>query len=502
MNNVKAILLALLGAWLLIGTRFAQHHHLTAEELERDAERALEFERREWVAGEKFVEREWGIVEGAVEREARLGAEAAKRVLERFEAPEAKRLQERFEAPPPPVPTELTHDIWRRVGRPPIKLPDGPFVKENDALHGDVTTHRRENPDFRERVERTQDKTVEPGCDWRQCFDDRKKAKCLHFCREDARPSDEAPSTYVPDPGAIRKRWLANPTSLPKELCEPYTVQGARGVDTNKRLLDEAPIRASPFVERKGPRLFCVMYTTAESHATHVRAAVETWAPGCDGFVAFSTESDPSLNAVKIEHQGEEAYMNMWQKLRSIWSYVHEHYASEYDFFFAGGEDLYVLPQNLRDFLTGKDPSQPQLLGRRFRDYGRNLFNSGGAGYVLSRGALAAFAEHKDDAVCSPSLKTPTEDVQIAKCLKNTVGIEPEDTRDSEGRERFHPFAPGHMLTIKPPAQGQPRDWFYDYTKEWPPLPGAECCSSGSVSFHYLKKPAMVRHVHAVLYDC
>ena len=35
MNNVKAILLALLGAWLLIGTRFAQHHHLTAEELER-----------------------------------------------------------------------------------------------------------------------------------------------------------------------------------------------------------------------------------------------------------------------------------------------------------------------------------------------------------------------------------------------------------------------------------------------------------------------------------
>ena len=134
MNNVKALLLALLGAWLLIGTRFAQHHHLTAEELERDAEKALEFERREWIAGEKFVEREWSIVEGAVEREARLGAEAAKRVLERFEAPEAKRLQERFEAPPPPVPTELTHDRWRLAGRPPVKPPQGPFVKQNDAV--------------------------------------------------------------------------------------------------------------------------------------------------------------------------------------------------------------------------------------------------------------------------------------------------------------------------------------------------------------------------------
>jgi hypothetical protein len=248
MNNVKAILLALLGAWLLIGTRFAAKHHLTAEELERDAEKALEFERKEWAAGERFVEREWSIVEGAVEREARLGAEAAKRVLERFEAPEAKRVLERFEPPPPPVPTELTHDRWRRAGRPPVKPPQGPFAKANDALHGDVTTHWRENPDFRERVDRSRDKTVsDPGCDWRQCFDERKKAKCLHFCREDARHTEEAPSTYVPDPGAIRKRWLAERTStwpaLPKELCEPYTVQGAKGVDTNKRLLDEAPIR-------------------------------------------------------------------------------------------------------------------------------------------------------------------------------------------------------------------------------------------------------------------
>ncbi len=245
MNNVKAILLALLGAWLLIGTRFAQHHHLTAEELERDAEKALEFERREWIAGEKFVEHEWSIVEGAVEREARLGAEAAKRVLERFEAPAPP------PPPPPPVPTELTHDIWRSVGRPPIKLPDGPFVKQNDALHGDVTTHWRENPDFRERVERSRDKTAEPGCDWRQCFDDRKKAKCLHFCREDTRHGDEAPSGYVPDPSAIRKRWLANPTSLPKELCDrEQLVNGVGAEDTLVPALSDAGALA-PVVEEQ-----------------------------------------------------------------------------------------------------------------------------------------------------------------------------------------------------------------------------------------------------------
>ena len=41
------------------------------------------------------------------------------------------------------------------------------------------------------------------------------------------------------------------------------------------------------------------------------------------GFVAFSTASEPSLNAISIPHDGKEEYMNMWQKVRSIWRFVH-----------------------------------------------------------------------------------------------------------------------------------------------------------------------------------
>ena len=191
----------------------------------------------------------------------------------------------------------------------------------------------------------------------------------------------------------------------------------------------------------------------------------------------------------------------MWQKVRSMWKYVAAHYADQYDWFFIGGEDLYVIPQNLRDYLaTRPGPETPQFLGRRFRDYGNVLFNSGGAGYALSRSALEAYAAHAEDARCAPAAHTPQEDVQIAKCLKKIIGIEPDDTRDASGRERFHPFAPGHMLTIRPPAKGQ-HDWYYDYNKEWGVLPGKMCCAPDSVSFHYLKKPAMVRHVHKLLYD-
>lgn len=28
------------------------------------------------------------------------------------------------------------------------------------------------------------------------------------------------------------------------------------------------------------------------------------------------------------------------------------------------------------------------------------------------------------------------------------------------------------------------------------------CCAPDSVSFHYIKKPAMVRHLYALLHDC
>ena len=46
----------------------------------------------------------------------------------------------------------------------------------------------------------------------------------------------------------------------------------------------------------------------------------------CDGYMAASSITDPSLGAVNIIHEGPEEYNNMWQKLKSIWSYVYDNY--------------------------------------------------------------------------------------------------------------------------------------------------------------------------------
>ena len=127
---------------------------------------------------------------------------------------------------------------------------------------------------------------------------------------------------------------------------------------------------------------------------------------------------------------------------------------------------------------------------------------SGGAGYVLSQETLRKFTTiGLDHPKCFPEVRTSMEDVMIARCLKDVFDIGLIDTRDEKERERFHPFSPGSHYSWKPPVPPK-SDWYEAYNRLWPPKLKEECCAPDSVSFHYMKKPAMVRHIHSLLYFC
>ena len=335
--------------------------------------------------------------------------------------------------------------------------------------------------------------------------------KCLRYCREAPMDFSNVPAVafdWIPDPTMLRRMLIngrdANndvwPPTLPKEYCEPIGP-----ADTNKKLIDGVPIRGMDALEA-GPSIFCGIYTMEKNHATNIRAMRETWAPHCDGFVAFSTATDPRIPAIAIEHEGPEEYNNMWQKSRSIWKFIGKHYRKDFDYFILGGERSFCSAWQLETILEKPGPvSQTTtcFAGRRFKGYGdNNYFNSGGAGYVLSRGTLLKlFEQGLDNRECHAHGHTPTEDVMIAECLRKVFKIGLTDTRDAEGRERFHPFAPGTHLTWKHPAPGK-TDWYENYNNEWGIKLGLECCAPDSVSFHYIKKPAMVRHLFSLLYLC
>lgn len=53
----------------------------------------------------------------------------------------------------------------------------------------------------------------------------------------------------------------------------------------------------------------------------------------------------------KIKHEGPEEWGNMWQKSRAIWKYINFHYKDDFDWFILGGDDIFIIVENLRKVL-------------------------------------------------------------------------------------------------------------------------------------------------------
>lgn len=180
---------------------------------------------------------------------------------------------------------------------------------------------------------------------------------------------------------------------------------------------------------------------------------------------------------------------------------------------------MFLLPNNLRTYLASlayKDKADPRIkdyyVGRRFYNEvlekklkkehqfprnGKLYFNTGGSGYALSHATLRKFLTVADDAKhCSSNEITSAEDVMMAKCL-HYLGIRVTDSRDQQGKERFHMFMPGRLYNWDITK----KNWYLSFNP-WGLKNKADCCAPDTVSFHYAKQPAMVRHLHALLYHC
>ena len=278
-----------------------------------------------------------------------------------------------------------------------------------------------------------------------------------------------------------------------------------------------------------------------------------------DGFVAFSNETIPSLGIANLLHEGKEEYNNMWQKSRSIWAYIYDHYLDDYDYFHLGGDDMYVLVENLRLFLEQvqndqlivDDPTigvenlsegdnlrnlnrkqQPLFLGQWV---GQPLNNpstedplannhtymvSGGPGYTLNAVAVKRLVE---DALpkCHVNDKVAYEDKLISKCFRQ-LGIVGHDTRDAtSGEQRYHDTNPAHLYSSQ--ASSSRRGsyhsrlaYYWEGLKH--PNPKAlgdelslsdvavgpknqlESVAPYSVSFHDLYNPIYAARVHAIVH--
>ena len=148
-----------------------------------------------------------------------------------------------------------------------------------------------------------------------------------------------------------------------------------------------------------------------------------------------------------IDENHVENYHNMWKKTKNIWNYISQNYLNVFEWFLLGGDDMYVIIENLHDYLddlenlVGKDT--PMYLGRPLRHTFRHIYNNGGAGYLLNRPALKLLIYSLRQNLCLSTITHSIEDVLVGYCL-STMGVNALNTQDEFGRERFH-WKPPHI---------------------------------------------------------
>jgi hypothetical protein len=295
---------------------------------------------------------------------------------------------------------------------------------------------------------------------------------------------------------------------------------------------DPDPVTNNNKTTKTPPRLFCGIYTYSGMRAL-ARAQALSWGYKCDGFVAFSNETLPTLGHVELLHAGDEAYTNMWQKTRSIWAYIYTHYLDDYDYFHLGGDDMYVLVENLKRYLTQfKDDdddgggSRPRHIGQWLPD--KNMV-SGGPGYTLNREAVKRLVE---DALphCEPNKTVAYEDRILSKCLQG-IGIffNETDTRDKEtGEQQYHDATPSLLYSFRS-STARRASYQAKVATQWEALPHPsslhmnmldhanankietttvlvgpkhelQAAATYSVSFHNLYNPQYVARLHAIVH--
>ena len=255
---------------------------------------------------------------------------------------------------------------------------------------------------------------------------------------------------------------------------------------------------------KKSVRLLCWVMTgpaTHEARAIHVKA---TWGKRCDTLLFMSSKKGlskkanamsiklfssfvPDDNLPTIALPGiEDSRDYLWEKTKKAFQHVYDNYRNEADWYLKADDDTYVFIDNLKEFLSDKDPEDPTYYGAAVQiDGPSSAYMSGGAGeifirklknrtalhwfsvnlgYVLNRESLERFVltALKDETgkLCRTKEASGDEDVEMGKCMKN-AGVSLGDTLDEYGRPRFLPLSVEEHLN---PGTSNRQRWYMQHS--------------------------------------
>nr|VZI16059.1 unnamed protein product [Spirometra erinaceieuropaei] len=203
----------------------------------------------------------------------------------------------------------------------------------------------------------------------------------------------------------------------------------------------------------------------------------------------YSVRTPVTPNISLAKEQGDlnltkpESRMHLWSKMRKIVRYVYQ-YRNDYDYFYKADDDTYMFVENLAYELSQRNPNEPFMMGRRFPRFQKDGYFSGGAGYVLSRGALKLLVEKAiDKHPTCPTYDEDKEDVKMSVCGV-AVGVKLFDAFDHLQKYKFNWVSPESTFEKTRWLSGSAFSTITEKQRLWR-IP----TSIRTISFHYLTKP-------------
>ncbi|XP_041366714.1 glycoprotein-N-acetylgalactosamine 3-beta-galactosyltransferase 1-like [Gigantopelta aegis] len=224
-------------------------------------------------------------------------------------------------------------------------------------------------------------------------------------------------------------------------------------------------------------RVLC--WVLVQDGAFHTKAVHinNTWGKRCDRLLFFGSTTNETSPVIGLGVK--DGRHRLAKKTFAALAYVFKHHFNDADWFLKADVDTFVVMENLKYFLSDEDTTRPVWFGEHYKPYlSPWSYNSGGAGYVLSREALRRFGSHVGHSLACTNANGP-EDATLGYCLQ-TLNVKVGNTTDKHGRSRFHfDMAPDQIA-------GRQLPWYKHYLAG-PYRKGLEWMSDYPISFHYAK---------------
>jgi len=262
--------------------------------------------------------------------------------------------------------------------------------------------------------------------------------------------------------------------------------------------------------EKRDVKLFCATYTYSGG-IDKTTAISETWGKKCDGLLFASDNSNLETGHMHLPSNSPNGftYKGMVQRTRTILAYLYDNFLDDFDFFHISGDDVYLIVENLKEFLASDrvkewDDTEGKYAFSGFvyqhHKYRNREYLAGGSGYTMSKKMLKDFVEGPLQ-TCDPMRNGPEEDIAISECAqKLTTEQYFVDSRDAVGAYRYHQCPVQHHATFPT------REWgigtfllgkalkYQEKKYGYPVVYKDAYISNSSVAFHRISAAEMRRY--------